>query len=104
MLMYTYILPQPSSKVKKEPGLKAAVESSKTNETPSYRFCNRSSSFCRVEESLEIGQANKMWEFFLKRLNDFEEGPAFGIAYLVAFVGNGGLFVFVLAHSALCKE
>jgi len=57
-----------------------------------------------VEESLEIGQANKMWEFFLKRLNDFEEGPAFGIAYLVAFVGNGGLFVFVLAHSALCKE
>jgi hypothetical protein len=39
-----------------------------------------------VEESLEIGQANKMWECFLKGLNDFEEGPAFGSAYLVAFV------------------
>jgi len=94
MLMYTYILPQPplrATKVKVkvesgEKGLNNAVESSNTNETPSYRFCNRSSSFCRVEESLEIGQADNMWECFLGGLNDFEEGPAFGSAYLVAFV------------------
>ena len=92
MLMYTYILPQTTwtkTKVKLEKGatgLSKEVESSNTNEPPSYRFCNRIASFCRVEESLEIGQADNMWECFLGGLNNFEEGPEFGSAYLVAFV------------------
>ena len=76
-------------KVKLEPGatgLSKAVKSSHPKETPCYRFCNRSSSFCRVGESLELRHADNMWKCFLGGLNHFEEGPEFGSAYLVAFV------------------
>ena len=87
--MYTYILPQRApnlSKIKKEPGLKDAGESSNTNETPSFRFCVRTTSFYRLEESLKFAEADDMWTCFLGGLNNFQTGPAFGSAYLVAFL------------------
>ena len=69
-----------------EPGLKDAGESSNTNETPSFRFCVRTTSFYRLEESLKFAEADDMWTCFLGGLNNFQTGPAFGSAYLVAFL------------------